>query len=245
MSPEEMIFDKSPERDAAKAISRGDAGALVALIERGLDVNAEGRETRTPWGRDAMTLLLWATLADSPKGVELLLAAGADADKATRAGLTPLIMASGLKTGAAFDLLVRHRADPNIVYPAARQSALLVALTEPSLGGERWRRAGLLVARGAILDLDLGGGDTALTSLAQREIWDAVLWLLDHGADVEARNDAGMTMPCYLRNSFRAATLLASVDATDRERVRTLLLARGIARSRLDPALHPGPECDD
>jgi len=245
MSAEEMIFDVPPYSEAARAIKHGDAVTLEALVKSGFDVNFEGRETRTPWGRDTTTLLVWAMLADDPKGAAILLDAGADPNRATRAGMTPLIMAAGVRNGAMIDLLLRSRADPNRVYAAARQSALLVALAEPSLGEERWQRAERLVARGANPDLDLGGGDTALISLAERDIWDAALWLLRHGANIASRNGAGMTMPCYLRNSYKVGALEPSPAYTHRDRVRSWLLEHGVTQSRVDPVLHPGWECDD
>ncbi len=52
-------------------------------------------------------------------------------------------------------------------------------------------------------------------------------------------------MMCYLRNSYRANTLTPSEAYTYRDKVRDWLLAHGVARSRVDPTLHPNPKCDD
>src|SRR4051812_36337168 len=98
MSTEELIFEKSPYVEAAKAGGRGDVATLEKLVKQGLDVNYEGKETKSPWGKDTVTLLLWATLSESVKGAEALLKAGADPNKGTRRGMTPLMIASSRRS---------------------------------------------------------------------------------------------------------------------------------------------------
>lgn len=248
MSTEELIFEKSPYVDAAKAAGQGDVGTLEKFIKQGIDVNREGKETKAPWGRDTVTLLLWATLSESVKGAEVLLKAGADPNKATRNGMVPLIISSGLKNDALFELLlVRYKADPNKIVQSGRpNTALTVALKERmNLGEKRFDRAETLIKYGADVNLDMDRGETATIAFSILEDWRAVFWLLEHGANNEARDSVRATMMCYLRNSYRANTLAPSEAYSYREKVRDWLLAHGVARSRLDPALHPSAKCDD
>lgn len=247
MSTEELIFERSPYIEAAKAAGQGDVTTLEKLIKQGVDVNHEGKETKTPWGKDTVTLLLWATLSESVKGAETLLKSGADPNKATRGGMVPLIIASGLKSDALFELLlVRYKADPNKIVGRPYETALTVALQErKNLGEKRFDRAATLLKYGADVNLDMDRGDTAITSFSRLEDWRAVHWLLEHGANHEARDSVRATMMCSVRRSYRVNTLAPSEAYSYREKVRDWLLAHGVTRSRLDPALHPNTKCDD
>jgi ankyrin repeat protein len=248
VSTEEFIFEKPEYVSAAKASGAGNVALLEKLIKEGIDVNYEGKETRTPWGKDTVTLLLWATLSESVKSTEALLRAGADPNKATQSGMTPLIMASGLKNEAPFRLLlITYKADPNKIFRIGLpDTALTVALRErKNLGDKRWDRAETLLKYGGDVNLNIDRGDTALTRFADLEDWRSVLWLLNHGANHETRDRVNATISCTLRNSFRANTLDPSEEYTYRDKVREWLLAHGVAHSRVDPALHPNSKCDD
>jgi len=240
-STEERIFSKSPFIEAAKAITEGDTDTLEKLIKQGLDVNYLGETTRTPWGSDNMTLLLWATISDYPDSVEMLLKSGADPNLSTSSGMTPLIMASGIKRAEPFELLVKYKADPNKIYEGPMKTALMLALRE-----KKWDRAERLLKQGADINLDLGQGDTALTELGRLGSWDSVYWLLEHGADYEKRDSVKATVTCSVRRSYRVSPRPSNSESSIyRDKVRDWLLARNIDRSRVDPSLHPGVKCDD
>ncbi len=247
MSSEESIFNNPLHIDAAKAARKGDIVRLEQLIKSGLDVNLVSQDSKTPWGRDNITLLLWAALNDSTKGAETLLKAGADPNKATRRGVTPLMIASTSKSDELFELfLVKYKSDPNKSYNLPISTALSMVLAEGTkLGEKRFKRAENLLRHGADIDFRFNKGDTALIDLTTQGYWRAVYWLLEHGANYELRNRLKVTMMCYLRNSYRANTLAPSEAYTYRDKTRDWLLAHGVARSRLDPALHPSPKCDD
>lgn len=248
MSAEELIFERSPYIEAAKAAGQGDVTMLEKLIKQGIDVNYEGKETKTPWGKDTVTLLLWAVLSENVKGAEELLKAGANPNKSTQRGMVPLIIASGVKSDALFELLlVRYKADPNkIARSNLEYTALKLVLQErKNLGEKRFARAETLIKYGADVNFDMDRGETALIYFSIFDDWRAVFWLLEHGANYEARTNIRATMMCSLRNSYRANTLAPSESYSYREKVRNWLLARGVARSRLDPALHPSAKCDD
>ncbi|MDP1539207.1 MAG: hypothetical protein Q8L72_00935 [Moraxellaceae bacterium] len=248
MPTEELIFEKPLYLDAARAARKSDRLALENIIKQGVDVNYESKETKTPWGLDSVTLLLWATVAESLESVEALLKAGADPNKGTNRGMVPLTVASALKDDDIFELLlIRYKADPNKILRAIpHKTPLMVLLQERrNLGEKRFQRAEMLIRYGADVNLGVDGGETAVIAFSIQGDWRAVYWLLEHGANPEVRDSVNGTVMCYLRNSYRANTLAPSEAFTYRDKVRTWLLARGVARSRVDPAIHPSPKCDD
>lgn len=244
---EKEAFETEQYVEAAQAIRRDDAAALRQLIRQGLNVNHETKEVRTAWGRDTVNLLLYATASDSVKAAEALLEAGADVNKETKGGMTAMIMGAPSPSDALFDLLlVRYKADPNkVLRIGIGESALMFLLQERrALGEKRFERAKTLLRYGADINLNVGGGDTAAIKFSALEDWRAVHWLLDNGARHETRGRVGTVM-CYLRLSYKANALAPSEAFTYRDTVRDWLLARGVVRSRVDPALHPNPKCDD
>ena len=150
-----------------------------------------------------------------------------------------------MKSDELFDLLLRYKASPNKIYDGSMKTALMVVLRERPLGEKRFERAEMLIKHGADVNLDIDRGETAAIAFSRLQEWRAVSWLLEHGTDHERRDSVRGTIMCYLRNSYRANTLAPSEAFTYRDKVRDWLLAHGVARSRLDPALHPSPKCDD
>jgi hypothetical protein len=243
----EAVFQGEPYLAAAQAIRRDDAASLARLIEQGLDVNHETGEVQTAWGRDTVNLLLYATASNNVDAVQTLLEHGADVNRSTKNGMTALIMGAPSPSDALFDLLlIRYRADPNKVLRAGMpESALMFVLQERrALGEKRFERAVALVRHGADLDLDLDGGDTALIEFSKLGDWRAVYWLLENGARYDRKGRFGTAM-CFMRMSYRANTLAPSEAFTYRDKSREWLLAKGVSRSQIDPALHPDPKCDD
>lgn len=238
-SSEERIFERPPYVDAAKAITARNAAQLERLIRDGLDVNYESHQEF--WlehhGLDTLTLPLWAYLQDSPDSIKALLQAGADPNKATRRGLTLLMVTAMGKSDELFELmLIGYKADPNKIVDD--DSALTLVMTAPELGEKRWQRAEMLVRHGADVNLDLDRGETAVMSLALQGRWRAVLWLLEHGADYEARDRFDATVMRHLRNSYDWAKP-SDEERIYRDKVRDWLLAHGVEPSRLDPAVNP------
>jgi hypothetical protein len=244
---EEQIFEKPPYVEAAKAISQNNIASLEKVLKQGFDINFESKEIKTSWGKDTMTLLVWAMFKDSAKGAETLLKAGADPNKTTQLGLSPMMMAASSKSDKLFELMMSYKADPDkILWIGVPTTALTMVLQERrALGEKRFDRAERLLKYGADIDLNIDRGETALIKFSIVGDWHAVFWLLEREADYEVRDSVRATMMCYLRNSYRADTLAPSEAYTYRDRVRDWLLAHGVARSRVDPALHPDSKCDD
>lgn len=170
------FFTAGPLRDAMEAIRRNDAPALAALVSQ-VDVNASGM--------DGMTLLIGAlrqlrTTPDRHEVLEVLLAAGADPDQGTDYEL-PLEMALQIadRTGPGpVRLLLAAGADPNLAKPlgppvyfaGAGHSASTDVLT-------------MLLDHGADLNATGPKGERVLFHAADARNWQAVLLLLERGAD--------------------------------------------------------------
>ena len=246
-STERVVFEKSPYVEAATAAGQGDVDILERLIKQGLDVNYEGNDTRGPWGKDTVTLLLWAVLQDSIEGAAALLEAGADPNKTTRRGMTPLMIASARESDEIFELLLlRYKVDPNKIFGRPYKTALTIVLEERNnLGEKRFARANKLIKYGADVNLDMDRGETAAINFSMLGDWRAVYWLLEHDANYEARDSAEATLMCYLRNSYKANMLAPSEAFTYRDKVRNWLLKHNVKSSRIDPNLHPSFKCDD
>ncbi len=86
------------------AAARGDTAAVLALLERGLDVNSVSADGWTP--------LLYATVGRHVETAAALLAAGADANARAVDGSTPLLKGALWGDAHLVRLLLRHGADP-------------------------------------------------------------------------------------------------------------------------------------
>ena len=181
----------SPVADAA---SRGDAGAVEALLERGADV-----QTARP---DGMTALHWAAMRSDLEMAEMLLYAGANLEATTRigqhrplhvagrsgqapvvralleagadphaptaSGATPLHLAAQAGNGPAVAALLDHGADVNARERTWGQTPLMFAAASNRLGP-----VNVLMERGAELDVatrvvDLPALDAMDRAAAQR-----------------------------------------------------------------------------
>src|SRR5262249_22807203 len=138
-SVEDRIFERPLEVSAAKAVKVGDVSALQRLIDQGVNVNAVSRVHKAPWGEGDVTLLVWAATSDNSSVGKALLTAGADPNKPTNGGMTPLMMAIASPNSGLFELLLTHyKADPNKVSRIRpHRTALTIALEERRVLGER------------------------------------------------------------------------------------------------------------
>jgi hypothetical protein len=243
----EKVFKVSPYIEAANAIEAGDNAKLEKLIKQpGFDINYETPVVNLSPGRDSFTLLDWAISEQQAQAVEILLKAAADPNKATHSKTTPLMLAALGENDEIFKiLLVRYGANPNKTDDI--QVALTIVLGIPSINKPPdFNRAELLVKHGADVNIVFGRGKTPIIDAAIQYNYPAVLWLLEHRANYEARDHLGWTMLCRLRDSYTNTNLKPSSEIYKaRDNVRDWLLAHGVARSRIDPKLHPSNKCDD
>ena len=105
--------------DAADAAQKKDIGALRALVQRRVDVNAAQP--------DGTTALHWAVVWNSEEATSLLLRAGADAKARNRYGATPLSEAVTAGSAAMVDALLKAGADPKTLTTEDGETVLMTA----------------------------------------------------------------------------------------------------------------------
>jgi ankyrin repeat protein len=166
----------------AAAVSQKHADAVVELTRAKADPNGS-----TP---DAYPLILWA-LGDAPT-LKALLEGGADPNRLDRDGTSPLFRAVALGAQPAVELLLAHKADPNV----GRPQYGWMPLHEAAQRGSK-DIAEVLLKSGADVNAKSKDGWTPLyvaVSYRQREV--AELLLANH-ADPNAKNNEGQT-PLHL-----------------------------------------------
>ncbi len=180
----------SPPASLAEAVASGDLDGAVTLIEAGADPDEPRSQGFTP--------LMRAAIRDDAPMAQLLLDAGADLNATELGGLTALHVAAEADSTAALDVLIAAGADPedrstngmNALEHAASAGSVdvieAIAATEVDLD-----------ARSAIVTGGHGyprdTGSTALGIAARAGHLDAVVELLELGADVDASSETGHT----------------------------------------------------
>jgi ankyrin repeat protein len=192
-----------------------DLATMSQLIAAGADVNAANDLGVTP-------LSLACSNGSAPVAARLL-TAGADANRARANGETPLMTAAFTGNVELVTLLNAHGANPNAVESAAKQTALMWAVSERHTDVVR-----ALVGAGADVRARSTGGFTALLFAARQGNIESAKILLDAGADPNEKGRDG--------NSA-----LVTAVASGREEVALLLLNRGANPNAADTgysALH-------
>jgi uncharacterized protein len=162
--------------DAANAAQKKDIGALRALVERRVDVNAAQP--------DGTTALHWAVVWNHEGAVDLLLRAGADAKARNRYGATPLSEAVTAGSPAMVDALLKAGADPKTLTTEEGETVLMTAARAGNADVVR-----MLLDRGADVNArEKYKGQTALMWAAAERHPAVVKLLLDHGADWKVRS---------------------------------------------------------
>ncbi len=192
-----------PIVDAAKA---EDTAAVRTLLERQVDVNAAEV--------DGTTALHWAAYQGDVETARLLLTAGARTGVTNRYGVTPLALAAERGEARIVGALLEAGADPNATLPEG-ETVLMAAARAGDVDTLR-----LLLAHGA----DVGAreswrGQTALMWAAAQNHARAVHNLIELGARVDERSDAGWSALLFAVRAGQAgavdALLAAGADVND------------------------------
>ncbi len=154
-----------------EAAAAGDLEEVRRLLEQGIPVDTRGRQGSTP--------LISAALGGHADVVELLLERGADPNSRTTTGHNALVMAASFGYREIFNRLVAAGARVGMVEAATLGD--LDALSR-------------LLAEGIHVDDRNRHGTMALIEAAHHGHLEAVRFLLDFGAEINARTDyAGWT----------------------------------------------------
>jgi ankyrin repeat protein len=162
--------------DAANAAQARDIGALRALVQRKVDVNAAQP--------DGTTALHWAVVWNNEDAVNLLLRASADPKARNRYGATPLSEAVTAGSATMVDALLKAGADPKTLTTEDGETVLMTAARAGNADVVR-----MLLDREADVNArEQYKGQTALMWAAAERHPGVVKLLLDHGADWKVRS---------------------------------------------------------
>ncbi|MDQ2732542.1 MAG: ankyrin repeat domain-containing protein, partial [Armatimonadota bacterium] len=184
--------DNFGRRPLMMAASRADSLKLVQLL---LDHHAEVNATDQAGG----TALLYHTGRGNVDAVKLLLDRGADVNATANHGVTPLLNSidSNTQNNAMVQMLLNKGAKPNAGDIAGR-TPLTVAVKMHNLDAVQ-----MLIAKGADpTPRDDQGNTLLMQNLADEKAYDALSYLTQHGLDINATNEIGLT-----------ALMIAVVDA--------------------------------
>jgi ankyrin repeat protein len=191
------------------AVFTGQSNVVETLIDNKAGLNIKGARERSP-------LYLAVQQGFAPLA-GMLLKAGADPNIATSGGETPLCVAVANGNVEALKLLLAYHANfsmhiygDTLFHVWARGTANLDV-------------ANLLLANGCDADAKGHEGKTALHALVETaNIWrvqegqmQAVQWLLDHKADVNAKDDKGQTPLSLLKSHNRGRIIERRKDIGD------------------------------
>jgi ankyrin repeat protein len=169
-------ISRAANADAADAAQKKDLGALRALVQRKVDVNAAQP--------DGTTALHWAVVWNSEEAINLLLRAGADVKARNRYGATALSEAVSAGSAATVEAILKAGADPKTLTTDDGETVLMTAARAGNADVVR-----LLLERGADVNArETYKGQTALMWAAAERHPAVVKLLIDHGADWKVRS---------------------------------------------------------
>lgn len=180
-----QAFPEPRSAELAQAVADGDAAQVRALVAAGADPNARGDR--------GVTLLQYAMLAQSPRGMEALLDSGADPSRPGMGGSTPVHGAAIANDPQYLELLLARRADPDAPHAETGETALADAVA-PRLRAQ----FDALLKAGADPNRADRMGNTPLHQAAKLNAAGQVLALLQAGADPRARNAQGASFQAFL-----------------------------------------------
>ena len=164
-----VFADKDQANRLMLAAARGDADAVRALLDQGVDVNVTD-----DGGYRALNYAVWKAQRTT---VHLLLVRGADANMQPPDGFTPLIVALRNDDLDTVVELLTHGAEVNQHDALLDETALMVAS-----GDGRLEIVKALLAHGARVNEKGKKGHTALDFATVKHQGDVITYLKKHGA---------------------------------------------------------------
>lgn len=204
----------------AAAAARGDTAEVAALVRRGANPNAVGREGMTP--------LAWAILAHNLDGGRALLAAGADPNRRDPDGYSALGLAIARDQPDMLALLLEHGGNPN--GPGWEGYPLLF----DAMSTRKGNLVRLLAEHGADLNARGPAGTTSLIDAAILNQFDTARYLVERGADWRIKTSSGLTL-AYLVSSRELDPQFEPAYSAQRW-LRSFLEQHGVRFPVLEPA---------
>jgi len=222
-----------PDPLLLKACRQGNLRLAADALTRGANPNAKAPEdSKTPW----LTALMFAAESDNADLVRLLIEHGADVNALAPSGATALIFACMAGAWDNIPCLIDHGAsltnsEGSLSYaaragrldivvlllkkgvPADRRSKVLGDALWNAVSGGYFDLARLLIQNGATVERSWNAG-TFLEENSAAKL-DKIRFLLENGADVNARGSDGDTplMDAAIRNDAASAALLLEKGA--------------------------------
>lgn len=187
------FFADSEVTALAKAASAGDIDTVDALVKKGVDINARGK--------DGMTPLLFAMWAKNKEGFRRLLEHGADPNSQIIDGQSVTsFSALSVDDSDWLKMALKYGADPNLVNPHGRvedeknRTPLFDVLM-----GRNLTNLSLLIKAGANLDHQDRGGKTPAMYAVALGWYEGGKILLEAGADVTPKDIYGwdLAVNCF------------------------------------------------
>lgn len=179
MSLRTMFPDESV-RSLARAAGNGNLNRVDELIEAGVDVNATGTSSATPF--------YWALR--NRRGFELLLQHGANPNVVFDDGDSILHTTVNIRDDRFLELALAYGGDPNLRAGSQNQTLLHEAAS-----WEGKDKVELLLEAGADIDAQRENGDSPMMAAALFGQFDLVYELLEKGADFSILGDYCNALP--------------------------------------------------
>jgi ankyrin repeat protein len=208
-----LVFPDSLAALLAEAVVDGDSVRIRKLIGAGADPNAHGDK--------GVTLLQWAILNQSKRGLAGLLAGGADPKASDSSGETVVHWAAKANDAEYLGILLRQGADPNTRNTVTNATPMMSALM-----GNREVQFSALLKAGAKPNLADRFDNTSLHLASKFYAYDRIVDLLEAGADPALKNRQGFTFQHYLARA--PMNLLSEDGKRGRESVAAWLRNHGV-----------------
>jgi ankyrin repeat protein len=179
-----------------RAAATGQVFVALLLLDAGAELEAEGEPIN-------VHPLHLAAMGNHPRMAELLIDRDADIEARDRQDRTPLIVAAIYGNAAVAETLLLRRADP-FAADMYRDKAIHSAVMSGDV-----TTVGLLLAHGADVNTKSGhDGEAPLAYAAGCGSVEMVMFLLEKGADINARDNLGRTPLQFAHDNSKGAAVV-------------------------------------
>lgn len=185
---QDFFADKN-EAALAAAAARGDVQEIERRVKLGTNVNAVGKESVTP--------LMWAFVADNKIGFQRLLDLGADPNLQDGKGRSVTCLSAAVEDSDYLRMVLAAGGDPNLEsrVKSLKPTPIFWAIEEYNKVNLK-----ILIDAGANLNYQERHGETPMIFASNLNWWDIVYMLLEAGADYAIPNTWGNTIVYHIES---------------------------------------------